>query len=282
MRLSNVEMYSANFEEAINFGLRDIPPTSQYMIREILGLDAEEIIPKFYGMGLNTKSRFYDFGLKPRDIVIRTVLNPNFVNDESYSNIRDDLYRAISANRTGQVVLHFRSGATLISRIFGSVTKFEVPYFTKLPEVQLTIHCSDPMFRAINPVLFNPADLSIANPVIVPDSLSTAPHGFTMQVTFKANTPTFTIQDVQTNPDWKFKIIPAGGFLNGDVLYFSSEFSNKYLYIIRGGTTIRLIDKIEPTSIWPIIFPGTNTFYFVDLASFNWNSLEYYASYWGV
>ena len=282
MRVTSVTLYADPGEEVITFSLRDSDPRAQYIVRNIVGLDAEELIPRFYGAGLYTKPKFFDVGIKPRDIVMRVVLNPRIRLDESYSDIRDDLYRAISATRTGMVTLHFNAGATTVSRISGFITKFEVPYFTQLPEVQITIRCDDALFKAINPVIFNPPDLKTTNPILIADSLSTAPHGFYMQLTFKATAASFTIQDVPTNPEWKFKIIPNGGFLSGDVLYFSSDWSNKYLYMVRGGVTTYLIDRIEPQSIWPIIFPGANSFQFVDIASFNWNSLTYYAAYWGV
>lgn len=282
MRVTAVDLYSPTFTEAISFSLRDNDPTARYMVRNILGLDAEEITPKFYGFGLLTKPKYYEFGLKARDIVIRVVLNPQFIIDEEYSDVRDELYRAISATRTGQIVLHFRSGGTIVSRIFGFITKFEVPYFVRLPEVQLTIRCDDPMFRAINPVEFTTDDLPVANPIYIPDSLSTSPHGFSMQVTFTATSPSFTMQDDATTPEWKFKVTPSGGFLTGDVLYFSSDYTNKYLYMIRSGVTTYLVDKIEPSSIWPILFPGTNTFYILEIASIDWNILQFYAAYWGV
>lgn len=281
MRVTDVSLYSNNIE-AITFSLRAGDPTAQYMVRTIIGLDAEEIVPKFYGVGLQTKPKYYDFGMKPRDIVIRFVLNPRFNLGESYSDVRDELYKVISSSRTGQIAMHFNSGGTTVARVFGFITKFEVPHFSPLPEVQITMRCIDPMFRAINPVRYLTADIKTDNPIMIPDSLSTAPHGFTFQATFKAAAPSFTIQDVQTNPEWKFKITPSGGFLINDVLYFSSEYANKYLYIIRSGSTIQLVDKIEPGSIWPVIFPGINNFHFVDLASINWNQIEYYAAYWGV
>jgi hypothetical protein len=225
MRITDVDMYSANFEEPISFSLRHTATKDQYMVRTILGLDAMDIAPKFYGWAINGESKFYDFSLKPRDIVIRATLNPRFNLDESYSDIRDELYRTISSNRTGQVVLHFRSGATTVSRIFGSIIKFEVPYFVELPEVQITIRCNDLMFRALNPVMFTPGDLSFMqdwDTLVLPDSLSTSPHGFTINVHFTAVSASFTIQDAVTNPMWKFKIIPSGGFLVGDALHISA------------------------------------------------------------
>jgi hypothetical protein len=174
------------------------------------------------------------------------------------------------------------SGATTVARIVGSIIKFEVPFFTKLPEVQLTIHCNDPMLRAINPVIFTGAELSTVDLVTVPDSLSNAPHGFTMQVTFNDASAQLTIQDKATSPEWFFKIIPSGGFLDNDVLYISTEFSDKQIYIVRSSTVIQLVDKIEPQSIWPVMFPGLNKFYFLEQEKFDWDDLRYYPAYWGL
>jgi hypothetical protein len=282
MRLTSVDLYSPNISETVTFSLRDVDSSDKYQVRAIVGLDAEDIIPKFYGFGLNSNSRFYNFGLKAREIAIRAVLNPHFNIGESYSDIRDTLYKAISATRTGMVALHFKSGTTIVARIMGFVTKFEVPYFSEISEVQLTVRCDDPMFRGINPVHYTAQEMRTANPILIPDSLSTAPHGFTAQLTFTAATPSFTVQDDPNDPEWQFIVVPNGGFLAGDVLYFSSDFSNKYLYMMRGSTKIPLVDRIQPSSVWPIVFPGANLLYFMDIAHFNWNELEYYAAYWGV
>jgi hypothetical protein len=282
MRVTNVSLYSSSLEEPLTFSLRYSEPQGQYIVREMIGLDAEELIPKFYGSGLQTKPRFYDFGLKAREIVLRVVLSPRFNLDETYSDIRDRLYRTISSTRTGIITLHFNAGATTLAKIDGFVTKFEVPYFTEMPEAQLTITCNDPMFRAINSVRYEATELSEINPVIVPDSISTSPHGFSMELVVSSATSAFVVQDDPTVPEWKFRVVPTAGFLTGDRLYFCSEYSNRYLYMIRGGVTTHLLDKLEPTSVWPTIFPGANTFYIPPLANFNWVSLEYYAAYWGV
>ncbi len=281
MRVTDVSLFSNNIE-TVSFSLSKSDPDAQFMVRDMVGLDSEELVPRFYGFGAQTKTKFYDFVMKPRLMVIRFVLNPRFNLDESYSDIRDALYKSISSARSGLVWTHFNSGGSTVARIAGFITKFEVPYFTPLPEVQLSIRCDDPMFRAINPVSYKVAELKTTNPIIIPDSLSTAPHGFSFQVTFKAATPSFTIQDQATNPDWLFKVIPAGGFLANDILNFDSGYANKQLYLTRGGVVTYLIDKITPDSIWPIVFPGTTTLYFLDIANFTWNKLEYYAAYWGV
>jgi hypothetical protein len=287
MRVTSIALYS-NFEEMASFSLNRSDPTSKYIVRGVTGLDAEEVIPKFYGMGLvatqplNTKPRFYDFSMKPRNVVIRVALNPRFKLNESFGEVRDDLYRSISADRSGLVTMHFNAAGTTIARLMGYIVKFEAAHFTQLPEVQLTILCVDPIFRAITYSEFAPEDLSTTNPVDFYDSLSTAPHGFTMKITILGTPVTFTIQDVPTSPVWKFKIIPAGGFHAGDLLYMSTEYTNRYLYIMRGGVRTDLIDKIEIGSIWPVIFPGSNPFHFVDIASIEWEYVRFYPAYWGV
>ena len=281
MRITDVSIYSGSIE-TVSFSLVSSDPSARYMVRDMLGLDAEELVPRFYSFGLQSGAKFYDFVMKARTIVIRFTLNPNFSFGESYSDIRDTLYKSISSARNGLVTLNFNSSGATAAKIMGFITKFEVPYFTPLPEVQITIRCDDPIFRAINPVHYKSTDLKTTNPIQIADSISSAPHGFEFQATFKAASPALTIQDQASNPDWYFKVIPTGGFLSGDVLTMSSEYSIKKLYYVRGGVTTYLVDKLDTKSVWPIVFPGVNNLYFLEIANFNWNYLEYYPAFWGV
>jgi len=281
MRVTSVSLF-ANESEAIRFDLRNVASQSQYVVRQILGLDAEELVPRFDGFSKDGSQAFYDVRMKPRDVVMRIVLNPRFNLNETHDYIRDTLYKAISATRSGLLELQFHAGASIAATIKGHMTKFEVAYFSKTPELQITIRCNDPLFRGINPVVMNVTDLPIVNPVVLADSMSTAPHGFRLRIDFKATTPTFTVRDAETNPTWEFKVVPPTSFLSGDVLYFSSEYAKRYLYMIRGGVTTHLLDRIEPTSIRPLIFPGFNEFWFPEIASFNWQELRFDAAYWGV
>lgn len=287
MRTTNIAMYAPNSTEPVNFSLGDKTIKTKYLIRAIMGLDAEEITPRFYGFGTVSKNRFYNFGLRSRDIVMRIVLRPNHMLGESFSDVRDELYRMISGNRTGIVTLHFNANATQVAKIQGFIVKFEVGYFNKEPEVQITIRCDDPMFRSVIPATLRPEDVigiaALEYPnVNVSDTLSTSPHGFTTKIIFKANSSSFTIRDSGDvdEYDWRFRVLE--NFLIGDILHFSSEFSNKSLVLERGGIFRPLVDLIEPGSIWPIIFPGENKFYFGEAPAIDWESINYYASYWGV
>lgn len=284
MRITSLQLYSSNstLTEPIAFSLSDADEGSQYIVRNITGLDAENIMPKFQGFSLHTKSRYFNFRLNAREIAIRLTLNPRFILSESYSDIRDELYKTISATRTALANMQFLSGATTVAQLWGYITKYEASYFDGTPEVQLTFTCADPLFRAINPVDYAPGEFPTSSPVHIPDSLSTAPHGFKMELVMTDAFPIFTIQDKATNWEWAFNIIPAGGFHVGDHLYFCSEYSDMQLYIKRGTTTIYLMDSVFPGSVWPILFPGDNEFYFNNLSQFDWETLEYYPAYWGV
>lgn len=280
MKLTHIDLYSGE-DEIGSFALRDSSLQNRYILRNATGLDADEIVSKYYGSGLVSKAKFFNLSLRPRDIVLSIVLNPQYTFNESFSELRDELYRTIASSRTGLVTLYFKYAGTTAATISGHVTKFESSYFTGNPEVTITIRCDDPVFRAPNPVRIN-VNATLTNPmVVVADSRSSAPHGFGIQVTFTAAASAFEIQDKATSPDWVFSVAPSGGFLVGDEFYMSNE-STKQLYIQRGATKINLMDKVAVGSVWPILFPGSNTLYYVRNTSILWHQLEFYPSHWGV
>ena len=245
MRVTGVELSSDN-ANIFTFGTSEVASTDKYLIKTIVGLDADELNRKFYGFGAQSNSKFYRYGVTKREIVLRVVLNPNYSINESFSEIRDELYRTISASRTGLINLLFTGGGAALATISGYISKFEVPYFSKTPELQITIQCPDPMLRGYSPVEYDQGEIASQNPLIISDSLSTAPHGFSFSVEFVSNTTEFVIQDEETSPEWTFRIIPSGGFYAGDTLYMSSEYGNKKLYIDRLGEITPLMDRIEP------------------------------------
>jgi hypothetical protein len=255
-----------------------------YIIRNITGLDVEEITPRLYATGNVTGSKFFNMRQKPRNIAIRIILNPDFAALQTHATLRDELYKAISSDRGGKINLSFMpTYGPEVATIEGFITKFESDVNTLTPEVQLTITCEYPYFRKRlrTSVL---AGLSTLAPVII-DNFSTAPHGFRMTLTFTSTvfgSPySFKIQK-PSNADWKFEIL-GWSFAAGDQLFFSSEEDNKYLYVVRGSTTTNLMGYLTANSQWPIIFPGTNTFTIAGTGSqFTYSLLDHYETFWGL
>jgi hypothetical protein len=42
------------------------------------------------------------------------------------------------------------------------------------------------------------------------------------------------------------------------------------------------MDKVTETSVWPQIFPGLNTLYFMEIANFDWLEFKFYSAFWGL
>ena len=273
MKVTSVVLYSSNSSLSAEFSFRD--PTSQnpYQIKSISGLDADEIVSRFSGRG--SDGGYYNLTLPKRVMAINVALNPTGV--ETYSGLRDNLYRAISASRTGAVTLGFKEGAVTNGEISGFVTKFESNLFSETPEVTLTITCDYPMLKSPGATHINLSGLDPSLTTIT-DTHSTAPHGFVFTVLFMNIQPSFKIRNDLSQ--WAFEIVPVGGFFSGDILTFSSEYNDKKLFVTRGPSTIHLADAVVANSIWPIIFPGENIF--VCSSGVEWESIVHHYTYWGV
>lgn len=284
MRLTGIEIYSG-LEEVLSASLRVPGPTDRYLVKAIYGLDTDELVPKFYSYGLKNGDPFYRMGMRAREVVMRLVLSPNWENGETFSDLRDNLYRAIARNRRGLLTLYLKDGSSTVAQIEGRVTKFEVPHFNADPELQVTIECPDPYLRGITQVeiLGDTFEDPPSGYISIPDNYSTAPHGMEMMVTLGTTLSDFTVQD-DVDPDWTFVVTPETDFLPEDKLYIRSDHGKKELWMLRGSTKTSLMDKVSIDSVWPILFPGDNQFYLPRLLA--WAAaidyVRFYPHYWGV
>lgn len=276
MRVQSIELYSGQ-QRVVQFDVNGPDVRNPYVLKSIMGLDADEITPLFYGQGTETNTKFYDLVLQPREIVMRIGLNPDYSLDLRPGDLRTELLKAIGANRSGKMQLRLMDDEVPVGVISGFVTKFEANVSNKEAEVLITLRCDDPLFKAMYVSNQIVTDLDETNPLII-DPVSTAPHGFHFALTFSGSVNPFTIRD-DTTPDWKFQINYP--FISGDQLYFSSELGDKYIYRIRGGVTLHLMDVIEQGSVWPILFPGENQFNVLG-TSFAWIEVYWYDTHWGV
>jgi hypothetical protein len=287
MKVDIVELHPDNSSDFAVLSFKDPTRDNSYNVKSIVGLDADNIVPKHYG------AAFFNMALQSREIVMKIGLNPNFSAGESFASLRDRLYKMIASSRTGLVDIWFRytysndAFTTIIAnraRISGFITKFEAAQFERTQEVQITISAIEPFLKSFSEI---PVDVS--GPLFTPmpiitnimDTESTAPHGFDFDITFLGFVATFSMSN-PFDASWSFDVSPVGGFGDGDVLHFSSEPKDKKLYIQRGATQVPLGDVIAPGSIWPIIFPGDNYFTFDNYALMEWTNLSYYNAYWGV
>lgn len=283
MKLTSVEIHSPNFPTIIVLSFRDPLRTGQYNIKSFTGLDADEIISKFSGTAANSATIFNNLFQKKREVTAKISLNPEFDLNQSYSDLRDTLYKMISSSRTGRVELHFKNHDDTLAVLYGYISKFESQQTESVPEVQLTIKCDEPFLIDPVPVIVPVAGLSFANFTITDDK-STAPHGFKFQMHFTNNVNAIITISDPNDPSWFFKFSPPLVWLPGDILQFSSYTDERYLMALRasGGAPAHMADGIWAGSSWPMIFPGINRFKFDYTANMAWDNMSYSHYYWGV
>lgn len=285
MRVTSVELRPEGSSDVIKLSFRDPRSLNPYQCKSIAPLDADELLPQFYGTSGDSTKKYYQMSQKKREPVALIGLNPRFgaPDDNSYSELRDRLYRLIQSSRTGVVHVVFQADDVDVAVISGTVSKIEAAHFTATPEVQITFNCPNPMLQSPSRFLLvgDEAHPPVTeDDITIVDEVSTAANGFRFEAEFGAPYSSFIMSPPGGSPEWTFDVRPWGGFLAGDVLHFSSEFRNKYLYIRRSGSTIHLGDAIQANSIWPILFPGTNAFH--TNHPVQWNKIDHYVSYWGV
>ena len=286
MRVTNIEIHSGDVK-LMDLNLRAPSANDRYLVKAIYGLDADEVVPRFYATSAADSTPFLRMGLKDREIVIRLSLSPSWGIGETYSELRDSLYRGISGSRSGLLRMLFKAAGASVAYADVTITKFEVPYSTEQSEVQITFACNDPLFRSDSETSYVSADFGSTGFVTVMDSTSTAPHGLLFDITFTGAPTSLIIQDNDIDPTWSFTVTPASAFANTDKLFINTEYGNRTVEhwpLGNENLAVSLLDRIAPGSVWPTIFPGENQFYFpgIPLTHLSAPNVTYTAAFWGV
>jgi len=268
-----------------------------FLVKAVVGLDADELIPSFAGMSTRVAGKTardtltyprQQMKMNKREVVIRAVMNPNHVVGESFSDLRRQIYRAISATPRGEVNLTFYLGGSPLGVLTGRIIKMEAPYFSETPELQVTIECADPLFRSSNTVALLPTELPTEDDFTVTDQTSSAAHGLQFCFTFLQARASLIIQNSYVDPAWTFVASPTGGFVAGDVVYLGTDANDRYLYKIQdteyGTTTTHILNSITKPSVWPVLFPGSNPFNIpgIESGQIRVDLLEYKHAHWGI
>lgn len=283
MKIVSVHLAAVGNSKPIHLDFRDASASGRYLAKAITGLDADEIFRKFYSMGSGGSGNLFDMSLVKRDIVIRAALNPRFSESESYSSLRDDVYKLISASRTAQTILQLNglnsaNEVVPLGYLSGHISKVESPFTSKESEVQITFSCDNPLIKSIEKTDIDVGTLLPLESSFT-DNISTAPHGLKLDLTFVTAMSTVFINDSTTT--FRISAVEFGGFKTTDTLRISSELGDKYLFLVRPGSPNRhLIDKLEPGSVWPMVFPGENTL--IRSNGTRIKTLSHVVTYWGV
>lgn len=286
MNLTSLDLYSNN----VFVARFDCEPdgTSPFLLIDESGLGAETIVQR-YVMESASGEPFYDLTVPSRTISLQMILNPNYEIGESIDELRSKLYKAIASSQTSLVELRFNNGGSVFAHIYGFITKFDSPRFSKTIsasiEIKATTELLAPMLTTVT--------VNDSYAMIV-DSNSNAPHGCIISCTLLNTCPEirFTpgVSDSSVPPEetGKLYFVLTNSFMTYDILTISSMVNDKYVTLTRGGVVTHIADLIYNGSVWPTLYPGTNELVastFIGGAEFNRcriDTVKYYATYWGV
>ena len=295
MNISGIKLLTPGDDEVVhaNFPIRNLSASDPYIIKSSTGFDADEIFPKnagyfvdFFSEGAITE--FYDMMLGDRTVSLLVKPNPDYRANQTVGHLRDTLYKAIAYTRYTNLELRLMEivddlgTEEDIASLFGRIAKIESDLFSNDPNVTITFECSDPFLRSNDYISIDGSEFVDASEPLWNDDDSTAPHGYTFRMDFSDDKDGLTVYPVNGGTfsiDYEFEA--------GDHLYLSSEYNNRYLYVVKGfdDSTVHLTDKVVAGSVWPMMLPGENEVKFhAPFESFTEGvivTLTYRTSYWG-
>lgn len=280
MKIDSIEITSGSGLSIVSY-LDTRARTDRYVLTGATGLSVDEIQNLGYTATIgNTYTRFQSMAPSKRVMVFKFRLNPKWELMDSYSSLRDHLYKMISGSRDGRVTVAFRLGPVVVAEALGSVAKFENDLFSNNQEVTLTIECQNAIFSSPESVLVDTETMP-SGTIQITDSLSTAPHGLYLRgVCVGEPFPYFAIVDEAYTWMFWLSLSSIGGFIAGDIITISNVGSDKHISLERDGNTYNVAQVLLPSSVWPMIFPGENSF--VHSGTVDWEEVSYKHTYWGV
>lgn len=284
MNFDTVDLLCSCSNEVVSMAFKEPSLRAPYTVKAIGGLDVDEIFTSYIGRGTGSNP-LYSMGIGKREVVVRFAITPRYAIGETVNSLRDNIYRAISANRTGAMTLQFKNNDLIVGFIKGFTTKVEASQFTENPEIQLTLDCSkDPILRSEIEYFADVGSFS-NNLAMVTDDVSTAPHGMDMIFVCDFDTPSFTITDESANP-WSFVVTPgafggqSAGFKVEDLLHISSNDHYHQLFVVRNNVTTHLAQALSINAVWPYMYPGQTTFRYS--SNFTCTEWIYRQAFWGI
>jgi hypothetical protein len=247
-------------------------PSNPYICKNVDGLGPTEV-------DVSISNTLYQGGIRQgrrpqlRQIIARVGLNPDWSTGETASDLRDSLYGLLSNDNGDLAEVHLMDGANVAAKTSGDVSKVEIVPFSKTPEVQLTIDCTQPYLEAEDPITTSTLDK--VNTVV--DNVGSHPTGFYVEVTLTSNLSSWAFR----NDDLSKEMLITYSLLSGDKILFDTNPGSRSIKINRSSTITDMLPYLSNTSEWLMMHKGVNTFH-PSSSAFNWNAFTYTPKYRGI
>ncbi len=267
---------------------------SDYFLRRIDGLDVDGmvytnnnyIVSSTTGDMLETALPVYT------DRKLELTLGYNPRETAPIEILRNKLYRLASTSKYSDLNVRFNgqhqvntsvggvSYVTADCDVYGKITRLDTDRFSLNPEITLTIDCDrDSMFRSVYEQSVSIRDVTS---LTFSDDFSTAWHGchVAVKVTSTVNSGVLTpIQNFALSAAMVSSTV-TNAFLPQDVINIIHTPFLRSVYLKRGTATIPLGQALTSGVVWPVIYPGSNTW--VRDSRVDWVSIMYNNAYWSI
>lgn len=221
---------------------------------------------------------------RPRQVIVRVGLNPDYTTGEVPSDLRDYLYVLLTGgqNKSGVKISVLQGTTELCNTTGARISRMETNQFSKDPEVVITLECLDAYLVHPFDLSISLTGMSLSAPVVT--NVGTAPVGFKMRFTLPAGRSYFAISTPGAVETLRFNIATLLGANTsaGDILEFDTRPGLRKALLYRGVSTFNILPSMDDASDWLVLYAGANTFGF-DLGPVSgWSEISYLPKYWGV
>lgn len=227
--------------------------SSGYIVDEIEGLDPVKATLVSSSFASLDGTQFQSAHRENRNVIIKINLRPDFIT-QSVRSLRRALYAYFMTKI--EVSLRFYDSDDTVVNIMGRVESCDTPLFTKEPQVAVSVVCFDPDFQELDPIVESGSTVSTTTEFLI-DYDGSVETGFLFELNLNRSLSDFTIY--HRPPDGTLRQLNfSASLLSGDKLSISTVTGNKYINLLRGGTTSSLLYGMPTQSAWIELQPGAN------------------------
>lgn len=256
---------------AIDLPLRGAQPNDPYIVKDVDGLGPSEVV-------VNMKDTLTRGGimqsLRPRnknlDILVK--INPDYTLGQRPDALRDEIYKMLAPVMGAAIKLQLVASNEVKAEIPGYLSRVTPNPFSKDPEVQISMPCTQPYFAAPQVVNVNTTAMFGGQPSFdwPIDVQGTAPTPFAMSVKFSQNNINPEIYHMGSEYGRKFYV--PGSFSAGQSLaiggYPGVRFARKDIPL---QPSVDLMGSLGMNSEWLDLYGGvTNTLRFSAQVYIEW------------
>lgn len=227
--------------------------SSGYIVEGIEGLDPVKATLVSSSFANLDGSQFQSARRENRNIIVKIDLRPDFVT-QTVRGLRQALYSFFMTK--SEVSLRFYDSDGTIVNIMGRVESCETALFSQEPRVDVSIMCFDPDFLEMDSIVVSGSTVSTTTEFDI-NYDGTVESGILFELNLNRSLSDFTIY--HRAPDGIIRQLNfSAALLSGDKLTISTVTGNKYINLLRSGTTSSLLYGMPPQSAWIELQPGLN------------------------